>query len=77
MRDLARARWEALRSRPVLATALRTSLVVGTSLNLVNQRDVWWGDAPLSWGAVAFNYAVPFLVSAWSAAAGSLTSRHS
>jgi hypothetical protein len=64
------SRWRALRSRTVLVTAARTSLFVGLVLNVVNQRDVWWGGATFSWRATAFNFAVPFLVSAWSAAAG-------
>ncbi len=61
--------WRALRSRTVLLTAARTSFVVGLVLNAVNQRDVWWGHAGFSWRAAAFNFAVPFVVSAWSAAA--------
>lgn len=69
------SRWSALRSRTVLFTAARTSLVVGLVLNAVNQRDVWWGHAAFSWRAAAFNFAVPFVVSAWSAAAGVAATR--
>lgn len=55
-------------SAPVLRNAIKVSLVVGTCLNLINQgTTIYRGDAP-EWGKLALNYAVPFLVSSYSAA---------
>ena len=60
---------------PLVGASLRTALVVGSVLTLVNQSDAWRRDrwlAPAVLARVAANYLVPFLValySRWSAAA--------
>lgn len=51
---------------PTTRTALRVALVVGTALNLINQGDVLWGNATVSWPHMALNYLVPYLVSSHS-----------
>ncbi len=58
----------AMLSRPVVANAVRVSMVVGTCLNAINQGpDIWRGEA-LIWDRLVMNYAVPFLVASYSAA---------
>ena len=55
-------------SAPVLRNAIKVSLVVGTCLNLINHGGtIYHGGAP-EWGKLALNYAVPFMVSSYSAA---------
>lgn len=55
-------------SAPVVRNAMKVSLVVGTCLNLINQgANIYHGGTP-EWGKLALNYAVPFLVSSYSAA---------
>ena len=56
----------ALLNRRVLVGACKTSLVVGTALNLINQPGIWRGVFDVGHGLL--NYAVPWCVSAWSAA---------
>lgn len=51
---------------PTTTTALRVAVVVGTVLNLINQGDVLWGNATVSWPHLAMNYLVPYLVSSHS-----------
>ncbi|MFW5876849.1 MAG: nitrate/nitrite transporter NrtS [Myxococcota bacterium] len=49
--------------------ALRTSLVVGTALNLVNHGEALtadWRSVELS--TLILNYAIPYLVATWAAA---------
>ena len=58
----------AMISRPVMANAIRVSLVVGTCLNAINQGpNIWRGEA-LIWDKLLLNFAVPFLVASYSAA---------
>lgn len=52
----------------VVGNAIRVSLFVGTCLNAINQgSQIWHGDG-IDWGRFLLNYAVPFLVSSYSAA---------
>lgn len=53
---------------PVVLTALKVALVVGTLLNLINQGEALLVGAAISWPRVLLNYAVPYLVSTYSAA---------
>lgn len=54
--------------RKVVTGALRVSLFVGTVLNLINQgAQIWRGD-DVDGGRFLLNYAVPYLVSSYSAA---------
>jgi hypothetical protein len=47
--------------------ALVVALIVGTTLNLINQGEAIFGGAPVNWGKLAMTYTVPFLVSAHGA----------
>jgi hypothetical protein len=54
--------------RPAIVhTALKVSGVVGTILNVINQWQALFGDAPVSWVHVVMNYVVPYCVSTYSA----------
>lgn len=55
-------------SRPIIANALRVSLVVGTCLNAINQLPAIWDGQSIEWGKLLLNYAVPYLVASYSAA---------
>ena len=55
-------------SRTVVTNAVKVSLFVGTCLNAINQGAAIWHGTDVEWGKVALNYAVPFLVSSYSAA---------
>lgn len=50
----------------VLKRALVVSFIVGSVLNLVNQWDCFFDEAPLDWLRFIANYAVPFCVSFYS-----------
>ena len=52
----------------VLKASLRTALVVGLVLNLINQGGALWGTAPFSLPHLLMNFVVPFCVSSYSAA---------
>ena len=57
-----------MQSRPVVANAARVALLVGTCLNAVNQgSEIWRGD-DVEWPKFLLNFAVPYLVSSYSAA---------
>jgi len=43
--------------------AFWVALFVGTVLNLINQGDVLWNGAHVSWAKLALTYLVPFAVS--------------
>ena len=57
-------------TRKVLVRALRTSLMVGTTLNLLNQGDLLFAlDFELiNWAKILLTYCVPFMVSGYSIA---------
>lgn len=60
--------WKLACRRDIVRGALQVSAVVGVLLNVINQgRGVMLG-VPIDWGRVAMNFAVPFLVSSYSAA---------
>ena len=48
---------------PVIRSALLIALVVGSLLNLINQGDSLWSDAPVDWLKLGLTYCVPFFVS--------------
>lgn len=58
----------AMTSRLVVRTAARVAFVVGTFLVAFNQGNEFFSDGPVSWGRIALNYLVPFLVASFSAA---------
>jgi hypothetical protein len=47
--------------------SLYVALIVGTILNLINQGDVLWGAAAISWTKLVLTYAVPYIVSTYGA----------
>ena len=64
--DLTRA-YEIASSSRVVTLALRTSVVVGSVLNLINQGDALLGDAKLSVFKLGLTYLVPYCVATYSA----------
>jgi len=70
-RRLRIAAWQligAMFGPPVLPNAIKVSLFVGTCLNAINQGPALWRGETLSWGRLALNFLVPFLVSSYSGA---------
>jgi hypothetical protein len=51
----------------VIRNSARIAAVVGTVLNLINQHEQLFGDGMISWGHLALNYMVPFVVASYSA----------
>jgi hypothetical protein len=67
------ARGFAVASSPqVVGLALRMSLLIGSLLNLINQGDALFGDAPLVPAKLLLTYAVPYCVATYSATSVSL-----
>lgn len=67
------ARALAIASSPQVVTlALRMSLFIGSLLNLINQGDALFGDAPLVPAKLLLTYAVPYCVATYSATSVSL-----
>ena len=54
-------------SRPVVRQSLAVAAVVGTLLNCVNQGEALLGGAGVSVPKLLFTYAIPYLVSTYSA----------
>lgn len=57
-----------MRNPTIVRNALKVSAFVGTCLNLINQGPVLWDGGDLSVPKLLLNYAVPYLVSSYSAA---------
>lgn len=55
--------------------ALRTSLFIGSLLNLINQGDALFGEAPLVPAKLILTYLVPYGVATFSATSISLKMR--
>jgi hypothetical protein len=62
-------------SPAVVRLGLRTSVVVGTVLNLINQGDALFGPAELVPLKLLLTYLVPYAVATYSATSISLRSR--
>ncbi len=58
--------WLSLITQGILISALKTSLLVGSLLILINQFDIFVGTAEFHLGKAALSYCVPFLVSLYS-----------
>ena len=57
---------------PIVIRSLWVAVVVGATLNLINQGDRLAAGVPLDWLKIGLTFAVPFLVAsvgAWSALA--------
>lgn len=52
----------------IVKSSMKVSLVVGTVLNLINNGEQLWMHQTINLWRVAMNFAVPFCVSAYSAA---------
>jgi hypothetical protein len=55
-------------SRPIVANALRVSLVVGLILNAINQGSAIVHAEAISWFHIALNFLVPYCVASYSGA---------
>ena len=53
--------------KAVIVRSLKVAAIVGTVLNLINQPEAIFGDAPLVLWKVALTYAVPFCVATYGA----------
>lgn len=51
---------------PLVARSIKTALVVGSVLNLINQGHVLFSDASLVWWSLLLTYMVPYCVSTFS-----------
>jgi hypothetical protein len=56
----------------VVKLGLRTSLFIGTLLNVINQGDALFGSQPLALGKLLLTYVVPYCVATYSATSISL-----
>lgn len=55
-------------TRRIALTALRIAVVVGTTLNLINQGDHLLAGQHIDWFRLTLNYVVPYCVASYSAA---------
>lgn len=55
--------WTSATTSGVPMRALIVSIVVGTTLNLINQGDAIFTGAPLSWSKLILTFVIPYLVS--------------
>lgn len=53
-------------------SSLKTAILVGTILNLINQWDALFAETALNWGKIALTYLVPYLVSTYAGVRASL-----
>lgn len=56
-------------ARSTVRTAVKTALVVGPTLTLINQWEAIFGPTPLDWVKVALTFLVPYLVATHAGAA--------
>lgn len=52
----------------IAASAFKVAAVVGTILNVINNGELLWTHQPMNVWRIALNFAVPYLVSSYSAA---------
>jgi hypothetical protein len=62
-------------SSPVIRLALRTSLLVGSLLNVINQGDALFGAGSVHWFKLGLTYLVPYCVATYSATSITLSRR--
>ena len=51
----------------VPSRSLRVALLVGTTLNLINQGDAIFGDHAINWVKLCLTFAMPYVVSTYGA----------
>jgi len=56
-------------SKPIVTRALKISLIVGSTLNLINQGDALYGDAEFHLLKFIFTYLIPYSVTTYTATA--------
>jgi hypothetical protein len=61
--------WHYASTDRVPARSLKVALIVGTALNLINQGDAIFGQAPISWMKLGLTFAMPYVVSTYGAVA--------
>ena len=66
-KDERRAAFQRIFSGKILKRSLFIAAVTGVVLNVINQGDALFGDAPLNRGRAALTFMVPFVVSSVSA----------
>jgi hypothetical protein len=52
--------------------SIKTAIIVGTILNLINQWEALFGDSSIEWRSLLLTYLVPYLVSSFSGAMSAL-----
>jgi hypothetical protein len=55
--------------------SLYVALVVGTVLNVINQGDAMFGEAPLDWTKLVLTFLVPYCVATYGAVSALLKRR--
>ncbi len=60
-------------SSRIVASAVMIALFVGTVLNIINQGSALFSDQDADWWRLGLNYAVPYLVSSYSAVRNELS----
>ena len=65
--DIQKSAWQSALAWPVLKRSLIVMLVIGSILNVINQGDALWTDAPVNWWKIALTYCVPFCVATYGA----------
>ena len=60
-------------SPPILVDSLKTGVIVGVILNLINHSQALFDGTAISWGSVLLNFIIPFCVSAYSGARAAYT----
>ena len=65
-----RVTFQELATKKVIIRAVKTSAIVGTILNIINQGDLIFSMdlAHLNWGKLVLTYCVPLIVSGYSIA---------
>jgi hypothetical protein len=66
-RSLSSSAFELASSPRIVRLALRTSVIVGSLLNLINQADALFGTAELNVFKLGLTYLVPYCVATYSA----------
>ena len=67
-----RQAWQLATSDGVPRRSFIVALVVGAILNLINQGDALWGDAPVHWVKLLLTFAVPYFVATYGAVSAKL-----
>ena len=61
--------WQCIIAPGVPRRSLMAAIVVGTTLNLINQGDALFGARPINWLKLVLTYIVPYCVATYGAVA--------